>query len=265
MNTQTEPGAVRAGWFGDPAGRHQYRYWDGVAWTAAVADNGTQSADPLPQRPPQWVPPLFTGVCEGCQAPTSAGRRIPFFAATKGGTRAEGIFRYTGHTFQARLAVLLCERCAKRTGKRASAIKHKLAQSGLGSTESFDEFEFLTKFAMQVLRGVSYARFSDIMRDDLAREATTGDATIVVAWNGQKVVDQAPLVLRIDDCIDGFGSYARSWSTRVHVPAGAHKVSVGGLRHCDQVLNAESGAVYQVDISYSRMSGRLALRTSRTG
>jgi hypothetical protein len=36
-----------AGWFADPAGRHQARYWDGGAWTDHVADDGVVSADRL--------------------------------------------------------------------------------------------------------------------------------------------------------------------------------------------------------------------------
>jgi len=45
--TQTAPG-----WYPDPSGRHQIRYWDGVAWTDHVADNGVQGHDP-PGGPPQ--------------------------------------------------------------------------------------------------------------------------------------------------------------------------------------------------------------------
>ena len=41
------PGAASPDWHADPLGRHQYRYWDGAAWTDAVADNGWQSTDPL--------------------------------------------------------------------------------------------------------------------------------------------------------------------------------------------------------------------------
>lgn len=35
------------GWNADPTGRHQHRWWDGTAWTAAVADDGVTSQDPL--------------------------------------------------------------------------------------------------------------------------------------------------------------------------------------------------------------------------
>ena len=40
-------GIAKPGWYQDPAGRHQYRYWDGGAWTANVADSGQLSTDPL--------------------------------------------------------------------------------------------------------------------------------------------------------------------------------------------------------------------------
>lgn len=36
-----------AGWFNDPYGRFQQRYWDGTAWTEHVSTQGTQSIDPL--------------------------------------------------------------------------------------------------------------------------------------------------------------------------------------------------------------------------
>jgi hypothetical protein len=47
------PPMVPAGWYADPAGRHEYRYWDGTYWTAGVADRGITANDPLeaPPRP----------------------------------------------------------------------------------------------------------------------------------------------------------------------------------------------------------------------
>jgi putative membrane protein len=40
------PGAIAAaGWFPDPAGRHQMRYWDGTTWTAHVQDGGVSAVD----------------------------------------------------------------------------------------------------------------------------------------------------------------------------------------------------------------------------
>jgi uncharacterized RDD family membrane protein YckC len=48
---QTSP---QAGWYVDPSGRHEHRYWSGNAWTEHVADRGQQSVDP---RPPTVEPP----------------------------------------------------------------------------------------------------------------------------------------------------------------------------------------------------------------
>lgn len=41
-----------AGWFPDPTGRHDHRWWDGGAWTAHVADAGIAGLDPLPDASP---------------------------------------------------------------------------------------------------------------------------------------------------------------------------------------------------------------------
>ena len=37
---------VPAGWYADPAGRFELRYWDGLAWTEHVARGGQQYTDP---------------------------------------------------------------------------------------------------------------------------------------------------------------------------------------------------------------------------
>ena len=38
--------AVPAGWYADPAGRFELRYWDGSAWTEHVSRAGQQFTDP---------------------------------------------------------------------------------------------------------------------------------------------------------------------------------------------------------------------------
>lgn len=38
--------AADAGWYNDPSGRHQFRYWAGRKWTARAADNGIEASDP---------------------------------------------------------------------------------------------------------------------------------------------------------------------------------------------------------------------------
>ena len=47
-----------AGWYPDPAGNHEMRYWDGYAWLDNVSDQGTTASDPLggkPMPPPSQV------------------------------------------------------------------------------------------------------------------------------------------------------------------------------------------------------------------
>ena len=39
------PPAIPASWTPDPTGRHELRYWDGLAWTEHVSDAGVQSTD----------------------------------------------------------------------------------------------------------------------------------------------------------------------------------------------------------------------------
>ncbi|MFG6476907.1 DUF4041 domain-containing protein [Microbacterium sp. P06] len=39
--------AAPSGWFADPTGRRELRYWDGTTWTEHVVDAGVQTVDPL--------------------------------------------------------------------------------------------------------------------------------------------------------------------------------------------------------------------------
>jgi hypothetical protein len=45
------PEGPPAGWYPDPSGRHQYRFFTGYDWTADVVDNGVHSTEPLPAPP----------------------------------------------------------------------------------------------------------------------------------------------------------------------------------------------------------------------
>jgi hypothetical protein len=47
MDAQSVGGVPAADWYPDPCGRHESRYWDGVAWTDNVADQGQASIDPV--------------------------------------------------------------------------------------------------------------------------------------------------------------------------------------------------------------------------
>ncbi len=52
------PTMMPAGWYTDPAGRHEYRYWDGANWTAQVSDGGVTASDSLESPPtPTYTPP----------------------------------------------------------------------------------------------------------------------------------------------------------------------------------------------------------------
>lgn len=42
-----EHAAVAGGWYRDPLGRHEYRYWDGAHWTDEASDAGVVVEDPM--------------------------------------------------------------------------------------------------------------------------------------------------------------------------------------------------------------------------
>ncbi len=44
---------VAPGWFVDPTGRHDQRYWSGTAWSEHVVDDGVPGTDPPPPAPPR--------------------------------------------------------------------------------------------------------------------------------------------------------------------------------------------------------------------
>src|SRR5262245_14391084 len=49
-----------AGWYSDPTGNHELRYWDGYTWLDNVSDQGKTTSDPLggkPLPPPSQVKP----------------------------------------------------------------------------------------------------------------------------------------------------------------------------------------------------------------
>lgn len=48
----SEAGTVPPGWYTDPMGRFDHRYWNGTAWTDSVSRGGIQHEDPV-QSPPE--------------------------------------------------------------------------------------------------------------------------------------------------------------------------------------------------------------------
>jgi hypothetical protein len=45
MDNEATGGSPAADWYPDPRGGHEFRYWDGAAWTDNVADGGLASVD----------------------------------------------------------------------------------------------------------------------------------------------------------------------------------------------------------------------------
>ena len=77
-----------AGWYRDPGGRHQYRFWNGSGWTTGVADGPYPSQD-------LSTPPLLRG---------SSSARLPaapWLAGQEADTRARLPTRAAGVAFGA--------------------------------------------------------------------------------------------------------------------------------------------------------------------
>jgi hypothetical protein len=75
-----------AGWYPDPRGRHEHRYFDGTAWTDHVADDGRGSTDPVnapapPAAPPPSMPAVDLPAPSG-SAPPPPGTAPPPTATT---------------------------------------------------------------------------------------------------------------------------------------------------------------------------------------
>lgn len=76
------PGTQPSGWYPDPSGRHQHRFWDGAAWTKHVADRGLPGIDE-PNRPAPPVTPPFASIPPPAPVTWSAAP-LPQYAAPPG-------------------------------------------------------------------------------------------------------------------------------------------------------------------------------------
>lgn len=73
--------APTPGWHPDPTGRHEYRYWEGGAWTDDVSDGGATSVDPIgsadapaaPADPTQQYAPQYSPQQPGPQPGPQGG------------------------------------------------------------------------------------------------------------------------------------------------------------------------------------------------
>src|SRR4249920_3581935 len=87
------PPTVPAGWYTDPAARHERRYWDGMDWTAPVSDGGVTATDQPGFRPPPVAQPP-------AEPPPPAARRLGhsrrFGRSRRGAARAAAMGRSGG-------------------------------------------------------------------------------------------------------------------------------------------------------------------------
>ncbi|MEY4173798.1 MAG: hypothetical protein RI900_963 [Actinomycetota bacterium] len=67
---------VPAGWFPDPYGRYEQRWWSGVDWTANVATGGAQAIDPMGNSPVVPFAMPVTATSADAAAASTAGIRF---------------------------------------------------------------------------------------------------------------------------------------------------------------------------------------------
>ena len=58
MESESSGATTAANWYPDPLGHHEYRYWDGTAWTENVSDAGQVAGDPLEAAAERPVAPV---------------------------------------------------------------------------------------------------------------------------------------------------------------------------------------------------------------
>jgi actin-like ATPase involved in cell morphogenesis len=75
------PAVLEAGWQADPAGRHEYRYWDGAAWTDDVSDSGVASTDAMTPAAEPAPTPSFAAAPPSRPAAGARSKRVPVIAA----------------------------------------------------------------------------------------------------------------------------------------------------------------------------------------
>ncbi|HEX4529287.1 MAG TPA: DUF2510 domain-containing protein [Acidimicrobiia bacterium] len=78
--------ARTAGWYADPTGRFQYRYWDGATWTDQTSSDGEVTTDPL------FAPPVSTSATLAADSPFT-WRATPLDGYGQRATRIEHLER----------------------------------------------------------------------------------------------------------------------------------------------------------------------------
>lgn len=83
MTSSDTPPTQPANWYPDPAGRHEFRWFDGTQWTDHVSDGGKAAVDPIAAAP---VLPQSATSAEKVQKQVQQQAGIAGGAATGGGT-----------------------------------------------------------------------------------------------------------------------------------------------------------------------------------
>jgi hypothetical protein len=68
----------QAGWFPDPTGRAEQRYWNGTAWTDHVVRGGAQITDPITgdyAPPTAWAAPVASAPWQATSMPSQPARQ----------------------------------------------------------------------------------------------------------------------------------------------------------------------------------------------
>lgn len=141
--------APEPGWFQDPAGNHESRWWDGEAWTARVADAGRTSPDPLTEQYP--APGAAADPEPTEQSPNDGADGTP--AASTEATAEEGADPAEAETDAPK---------PKRTRSAAKNAKPKWEQNALASVRT----------ALQ--------SFRKPLHDLLKRDANEGDTRLLI-------------------------------------------------------------------------------------
>lgn len=277
MGNQNGSQSFQPGWYPDPVGRHQYRYWDGSAWKDDVADGGQASTDPLSPGLASWTPQI-SGTCDGCQAPTASGKRIIFYTGTLTAVSGGG-WSTTNETYSPgeRSSVLLCPACHKGV-KPNQVISRKMSGDGLAGSHFWLEGPFVSNFGNQFFGAGDprdpyydphYVRIRDIVRDRLVTAESIDDATVLIYWKGVYVAGDPVLTVELDEVSVGLGAFRKDFVASVKVPAGVHKVSVGPPHptpsRADQIVDFERAAVYHMEVHFRRASGRYSSQIQRMG
>ncbi|MEX0868680.1 MAG: DUF805 domain-containing protein [Nitriliruptoraceae bacterium] len=96
MDSAARAPEAPAAWYRDPTGRHQYRYFDGRAWTAHVANDGVTATDALDAPPP---PPPADAAPAGAEIQAShASASVGI--ATGDGPRPRGFLATIAHCLE---------------------------------------------------------------------------------------------------------------------------------------------------------------------